>query len=577
MLFSNPEVSHPQVLDVDMGRRSGKCNGRGSQSWLSDLGAASAIAASESRPEFVLEDCTGQTACSAGPSQQTALASAVDQVEASSKMDQHDKQEPQVVIGGAADSSENIDKESFDALAQQLSTKTVDPIDRIDSSLSRASTICSGVFGGEEDEDEFEPDSDAELLVCSTACRKQQDDVCAEEPAEQLNVCQAEPQRLQIQSAPQWLQTQSAPSGQAADERHDVLSVVRGNAAVAESDELLEQIRAREERLPEQMLDELDRIGVAGDNLQAWHFLESKTMQAFAKAGAEGCPLSLRTLAIGFMRDIAGLCNIGFKGACDIILLFDHYCRGRQITVELLPALCIAVVRAVDKLEKGSSSHRWNGMCEKIASGFVERLRAILQADVDPVTDEQVDELELVLVFQMDHSIATPSTCTWLNAYGKRFDIVSGGRLHTTLEWVMMRSTHCAQVMAFCYPTTCEFSPRRVSNALFCLCLGMAGILPLNEYKPSKLSQSEWQDSVIKCWSSIAGIPAANSVEPTYPVCSLPPDHWQAIMEILQVSTYMDNDGLRNDTAAFIEHVLAFMPSQDSQDSDPNESSAARM
>jgi len=414
-------------------------------------------------------------------------------------------------------------------------------------------------------------------VVASLESTRRQDDVCAEEPTEQLSACQAGPQRLQIQSVPQRLQTQSAPSGQAADEPHNALSVVCGKVAVAESDECLEQIRAREEKLPEQMLDDLDRTGVAGDNLRAWHVCESKTMQAFAKAGAEGCPLNLRTVAIGFMRDIACLCKIGIEGNFDIILLFDHYCRGRRITVELLPALCIAVVRAVEKLVTGYSVHRWNGMCERIASVFVERLRANLQIDVDPVTDEQVDELELVLVFKLDHSIAAPSTFTWLNAYGKRFDIVSGGRLHTSLEWVMMRSKHCAQVVASCYPTTCEFSPRRVSNALFCMCLGFAGVLPLNEFKPSKVSQSEWQDSVIRCWNSIAGISPSNSMEPTNPVCSLPQDHWQAIIEILQVSTYMENDGLRNDTAAFIEHVLAFMPSQDSQDSDPNESSAARM
>jgi hypothetical protein len=287
---------------------------------------------------------------------------------------------------------------------------------------------------------------------------------------------------------------------------------------------------------------------------------EDKSQEALINllnSGSKGLNPELRTIVAWFMAHVCeSMClpeNLWF----DMVTLLDVYSLRSPAPVRVgdLPALCGALVRLLKKMETVQFLPN-----EDHLLSLTNQLAAYLRQgghDVahPAVTLDSLEAQEKLVLKTLDWNIHLSSVNTWMAAFYARMNTLTGQVLLPSLRVTWSHSMSVARTMLLQSGASLSFSRRHSARGL----LGLA-FVALRLLRPEDLgldSSDDMEGIFIKQPSDASQTSPIASCSPpigvadgpigTSKVASSTVDHSQFFLELLQVATGSDLEGLMED------------------------------
>jgi len=239
----------------------------------------------------------------------------------------------------------------------------------------------------------------------------------------------------------------------------------------------------------------------------------------------------VRQTSLRLISHIAQLSGLQQKSWFDACTLLDVYILKTMDpdnmlkTINSLPATCAALICILKKddcatvLVSGSSF-------APHASMFAQYLQKLGYTSVNAeVTEEMINCQERVILQALGWRIRLPSTERWTTAYRCRFNVLSRSLMEPCMNWVEQTSLFGARLIMMQRAANEVAPPRELAAGLFAIGLVWARLLPLEAIRPPQMSIEEWTQLYTQC-----------QPQGPRPSCVLPPNHSQAMLELLTVS-----------------------------------------
>jgi len=331
-------------------------------------------------------------------------------------------------------------------------------------------------------------------------------------------------------------------------------TLLADEAQKAFHDETRKAARTDEEALGEDLLEALDLASVPGELLDFWTDRGNRALEA--RGGRQAAPpmdLHVREASLRFLHHLTSLLGLPVHSWFDTVLCLDLYwLHGATSTgsvsssVATLPATCVAIVamlKKADSCEKRVNIPDYAILADQFARWLFEAGFEMNTVDMEQVLAQEQAVLDaLVWQFQL------PSVSAWTSKLCKRFDVISRGVVASSVDWVMQQMLTNARMVFIRRQTSSAMSPRKVANGLFVLGVVAARLVPLEAFRPDDLTVEEWEKLFAESMPQI-GIP----------VCALPQERQEPMLEVLQVTTGGCSASELREDARMVAHALREM------------------
>jgi len=304
--------------------------------------------------------------------------------------------------------------------------------------------------------------------------------------------------------------------------------------------------------LHEDILVAFDSCGVSCEVLDDWALRESKALSdglSLNHVSAEYLPeqamapslqrvaLHQRWAALGLTQQLISLLGLPHSVWFNAVLLLDlSFMRvGWGVSIQDLPATCVAAASILSKNLGGASRKRFSDLSETITS--------LVGHAVSP---EEIGLREMDLMIGLQWQINLPSLANWASAFCTRFHVLSQGASAAAIEGILQWILGHAQTLIERMPTSSSLSSRRMANGFFVLGLIAAQFAPLDAFDLGSIINSEWEALFPRSQPQIG---LASS--------SLPPACWPHFHVLLQIITRSHMPTLRQDARAVTTAIRA--------------------
>lgn len=251
--------------------------------------------------------------------------------------------------------------------------------------------------------------------------------------------------------------------------------------------------------LREELIIELDESSVPWELLTSWSSMEAKELRilsAVQSSKTTSITSEVREAALRFLHALAETLGLKQNGWLDCVLLFDRYCisnGGNLCSAECLPELCVAIATIVKKNDSNSSINVVD--LSKLATQYAHWLAGMgFTKGARSIDKEDVASQEKIVLTALDWSVTIPSVHSWMGLLCKRFDILTRGMSSAALDWIYSQSITSAGMLVLHQIAFSGMTPREMANGLFCTFLSAAAIVPAEAFRPSKLTQRQWEE-----------------------------------------------------------------------------------
>eukprot|EP00930_Biecheleria_cincta_P057025 TRINITY_DN43030_c0_g1_i1.p1 TRINITY_DN43030_c0_g1~~TRINITY_DN43030_c0_g1_i1.p1 ORF type:complete len:383 (+),score=82.48 TRINITY_DN43030_c0_g1_i1:98-1246(+) len=233
----------------------------------------------------------------------------------------------------------------------------------------------------------------------------------------------------------------------------------------------------------------------------------------------------IRDAALRCLLQILRLSTWSQSGWCKAALLLDRYCAKVGVNPQLLPMICVALVKIVSKFEgtagRGITQECWRPCAEWLGAWLVSA-----GYDVPEATQELVFKQEIAVLQALKWDLPDPCAQQWSLIFMTRFALLAGPSLQGLQRMEQKLLCLASIVIRHHQQSSPMLSHGMLALGLLCLCMVEAGLLPLEELKPDDVSAEEWRDLYLESWPSGRA-----------PRCSLTATQWAWAFGMLMLST----------------------------------------
>lgn len=249
---------------------------------------------------------------------------------------------------------------------------------------------------------------------------------------------------------------------------------------------------------------DLDQMKCPQENVELWMDKECK---AFKRMEQKSCSpdrfselAHLRGTLLRYMEATCQQVALQMSDWYTCVLYFDTLCATNDVQVDCLPAICVAIVAIVKKMDN-SSLERWMQPGFKTYLASAVRIAAWLRDKgydhvSEDVTEEQVGFQEKRVLKSLKWILHVPTIDTWLSAFWMRLHVFTNNHFDQQLQSMYCAQSQLSVQMALRWFTlgqavTCDLPPRTIAAGVFCQGLVRVGLLPIEVLQGSG---SSWQD-----------------------------------------------------------------------------------
>lgn len=273
------------------------------------------------------------------------------------------------------------------------------------------------------------------------------------------------------------------------------------------------------------MEDACLRCGVSSAHLVHLKGEEDKLAKGMLEHADRLLPPLERSAALRCMSRLLHMAIQCQNGWCKTALLLDRYCVEADISLELLPATCVAIVRIVSKME-----HRaYPGIPEICWKVHADELCTWLTSagyNAPEVTESILLEQEQEMMRVLQWRVTEPCAQQWSLAFFTRFALLAGQGFHRNLQQMEKKLLALAKAVIMCREASSSLTHGMLSCGLLCLCIVEAGLVPLMDLQPEDLSAQDWIDLYLQS--------QPNGVQP---ICNLTASQREHVRQLLTMST----------------------------------------
>eukprot|EP00446_Apocalathium_sp_SHHI-4_P010482 CAMPEP_0177161222 /NCGR_PEP_ID=MMETSP0367-20130122/5247_1 /TAXON_ID=447022 ORGANISM="Scrippsiella hangoei-like, Strain SHHI-4" /NCGR_SAMPLE_ID=MMETSP0367 /ASSEMBLY_ACC=CAM_ASM_000362 /LENGTH=401 /DNA_ID=CAMNT_0018606933 /DNA_START=27 /DNA_END=1229 /DNA_ORIENTATION=+ len=323
--------------------------------------------------------------------------------------------------------------------------------------------------------------------------------------------------------------------------------------------------------LVEDLLDELDARGAAGEMLSQY-MLEQSEVQALIAArgpsqGAIHLPAEIREICLRTMAALVSLVGLNDSKRIDAALLLDTYCALQKSSmedlIESIPATCAAVVHLLRKMESQKCSTT-SAALARVASQASLMLQQVGYRSMPEVTQQDVLQQEHLIRATLQWRLRGATVPTWLQLICKRMDVISCGNWSGVIEWVIASSSASAMTLVLHQRAYADMAPQQMANGLLGVFLVTAGLVPLQSMKPADVMLGEWE-----------ALYAKSQGQGCIPTCTLHPSMTPRFLCLLEMASGCRLDLLQNDMLATMSAMLEIV--RKATEASPGQQSGARI
>mmetsp|Transcript_66956 Transcript_66956/g.192540 ORF Transcript_66956/g.192540 Transcript_66956/m.192540 type:complete len:432 (-) Transcript_66956:71-1366(-) len=347
--------------------------------------------------------------------------------------------------------------------------------------------------------------------------------------------------------------------------RPEVMAAARAQAAAAATAVSLDT------GVREDLLDELDARGAAGEMLSQY-MLEQSEVQALIAArgpsqGAIHLPAEIREICLRTMAALVSLVGLNDSKRIDAALLLDTYCALQKSSmedlIESIPATCAAVVHLLRKMESQKCSTT-SAALARVASQASLMLQQVGYRSMPEVTQQDVLQQEHLIRATLQWRLRGATVPTWLQLICKRMDVISCGNWSGVIEWVIASSSASAMTLVLHQRAYADMAPQQMANGLLGVFLVTAGLVPLQSMKPADVMLGEWE-----------ALYAKSQGQGCIPTCTLHPSMTPRFLCLLEMASGCRLDLLQNDMLATMSAMLEIV--RKATEASPGQQSGARI
>jgi len=286
-----------------------------------------------------------------------------------------------------------------------------------------------------------------------------------------------------------------------------------------------------------ELQDALDRQCVPCELIAHW---TAKERKALPPASGSPLPAHVRDIALRFMVPCVQLMSLPPTSWFHAAVLLDSFCARapRGVSVELLPATCLALVKMLKKVDQASLCMRGSNL-SSCAVHFVHWLRASGYPGTADPTEEQLAEAERAVLEVLNWEIDVPSLESWTSLFCTRFNVLTRGHWLPSLQWVWQQSSCHQRLVVLQQAAGAELRPKCLAAGLLGLAFVSARLLTLDELRPPKASAEDWEQLFLQ-----------GQLQSSAPSCILAAEHAQRVLQLLQAATGLPLAELREACAA---------------------------
>lgn len=244
----------------------------------------------------------------------------------------------------------------------------------------------------------------------------------------------------------------------------------------------------------------------------------------------------VRSQALRCMSRLLHLDTGSQSGWCKTALLLDRYCTETDISVEILPLTCVALVRIMSKIEHKS----YPVVTDEFWKQCADELRLWLISagyDVPEATEHGFMQQEMAVMRALRWRIGELCAQQWSLTFFTRFGALAGPIFQRSIQEVQVKTLGLAKVVIMCQQAVSTLTHEVLVLGLLCICMVEAGLVPLAELQPEDLTAEEWLNLYLQTQPN--GL---------VPVCRLAEPQRLQIFEMLTLATGAEHMDLKDST-----------------------------
>jgi hypothetical protein len=237
----------------------------------------------------------------------------------------------------------------------------------------------------------------------------------------------------------------------------------------------------------ESILDELFEQCVTCEGTEALKITENNVWNVEKRNVS--IPPEVRFMALKFMQYMALKTKLATDAWFNMVTIFDAYClrSAKPISLDMLPALCAAIIRLVIKMDDQLvSTEEWIiEEAPKLADWLIEHGHVKAQPSI---SFGQMELMEVDVVESLQWRLHSPSVFKWSNLFMARYSVFTRHRFDTSLGciWKHILAQMEFFVLSLHVP---DLAPRQVSVGLFFLGLVSANLMPVKIVFPDETDE----------------------------------------------------------------------------------------
>jgi len=235
----------------------------------------------------------------------------------------------------------------------------------------------------------------------------------------------------------------------------------------------------------------LGRCGADSERLKIMNEQELKTFSLNVH-DEDLLPVPIRCLVLRFFnftleRTGAQLTKDWFQ----VVTILDILTARIPMPLKDLPARCAAIISITRKVD----TSEFPGLLTRLASHATELAHCLHEMDRDVpavITEALISHQEQEVLGALGWQVQIASCETWISAFCTRFNVITEGRLHPSVQWISQNSITYARSVCMWQRTSKTVTPRCLAQGIFCISAVMAKLVNYVHLQPEQIEPQEW-------------------------------------------------------------------------------------